>query len=97
MVKCRVIRDFPDTTLKQTAWLRDGNDNGNGIIMGLVHRTKPIYSVQFHPESICSEYGQVIIDNFAKLAINYLKAVLQCINSRSTNIRGVYQFLTTLG
>lgn len=40
----------------------------DGIIMGISHKTKPIYGVQFHPESICSEYGREIIENFFKLS-----------------------------
>ena len=37
-------------------------------IMSAHHKTRPIYGVQFHPESIASEYGHEIIDNFLKLA-----------------------------
>lgn len=37
------------------------------IIMGLQHRTKPIYGVQFHPESIATEYGSKIIGNFNEI------------------------------
>lgn len=40
----------------------------DGIIMGISHKTKPIYAVQFHPESICSEFGKEIIENFFKLS-----------------------------
>ena len=38
------------------------------IIMGLRHRTLPIHGVQFHPESIASEYGHKILENFLKIA-----------------------------
>ncbi|KAJ2763541.1 para-aminobenzoate synthase, (PABA), partial [Coemansia nantahalensis] len=37
-------------------------------IMALRHRTRPLYGVQFHPESICSERGARIIDNFLAIA-----------------------------
>lgn len=40
----------------------------DGLIMGLSHKTKPIYGVQFHPESIASEHGHKIIKNFLELA-----------------------------
>ena len=40
----------------------------DGIIMGISHKTKPHFAVQFHPESICSEYGREIIENFFKLS-----------------------------
>jgi anthranilate synthase component 2 len=36
-------------------------------IMSLEIKDKPIYGVQFHPESIMSEYGHEILDNFLKL------------------------------
>jgi len=35
-----------------------------GIIMGLQHKELPIHGVQFHPESIASEYGHDILKNF---------------------------------
>lgn len=36
----------------------------DGEIMGLSHKSRPIYGVQFHPESIASEHGHAIIANF---------------------------------
>ncbi len=38
------------------------------IIMGLSHRELPIYGVQFHPESIASEHGHKLLENFLNLA-----------------------------
>ena len=35
------------------------------VIMGLQHRTKPIMGVQFHPESILSEHGYKLFENFS--------------------------------
>lgn len=40
----------------------------DGAIMGLSHRTHPVHGVQFHPESIASENGRVILGNFLDLA-----------------------------
>jgi anthranilate/para-aminobenzoate synthase component II len=41
-------------------------DNPN-IIMGIEHISKPIYGVQFHPESIDTENGMKLISNFLNL------------------------------
>lgn len=42
--------------------------NAAGIIMGLRHRSLPIFGVQFHPESIASEHGHTILGNFLAIA-----------------------------
>ncbi len=39
-------------------------ESDDGLIMGLAHKDYPITSVQFHPESIASEYGHRILRNF---------------------------------
>lgn len=39
----------------------------DGIIMGLSHRELPIHGVQFHPESISSQYGHRLLGNFLKI------------------------------
>ena len=38
------------------------------LIMALEHKTRPVHGVQFHPESIASEHGHVILRNFLDLA-----------------------------
>ena len=43
----------------------------DGLIMGLQHRTKPIHGVQFHPESIASENGHALLQNFLNIARDF--------------------------
>jgi anthranilate synthase component 2 len=38
------------------------------LIMGLTHKTLPVHGVQFHPESIASAHGHLILKNFLDLA-----------------------------
>ncbi|MEI6574464.1 MAG: aminodeoxychorismate/anthranilate synthase component II [Alphaproteobacteria bacterium] len=40
----------------------------DGLIMGLSHKKFPVHGVQFHPESISSEFGHAILKNFLDLA-----------------------------
>ena len=39
-------------------------ETDNGLIMALEHKTFPIFGVQFHPESIVTDYGMDIVKNF---------------------------------
>jgi anthranilate synthase component 2 len=43
-------------------------ETDDGLIMGLAHTSQPVHGVQFHPESIASEYGHELLANFLKLA-----------------------------
>ena len=40
----------------------------DGMIMGMRHKTLPIHGVQFHPESIASQHGHKILENFLRIA-----------------------------
>jgi anthranilate synthase component II len=57
-----VKRDTLPDELQVTA------DTDDGLVMGLSHRTLPLHGVQFHPESIASEHGHLILKNFLDLA-----------------------------
>ncbi|NJK27315.1 MAG: aminodeoxychorismate synthase component I [Coleofasciculaceae cyanobacterium SM2_3_26] len=45
----------------------------DGLVMGLRHRQKPLWGVQFHPESICTECGYQLLDNFRKLTQKFIE------------------------
>ena len=53
-------KSFPNQ-LEVTAWTSDGE------IMALKHKTLPIEGVQFHPESIMSQFGKEMLKNFLEL------------------------------
>ncbi len=57
-----VSRESLPDSLKITAWTREGE------IMGLAHRTLPVWGVQFHPESILTVQGKQMLANFLRLA-----------------------------
>ena len=43
-------------------------DTDDGLVMGLAHTRLPIHGVQFHPESIVSEHGHLMLKNFLDIA-----------------------------
>jgi len=51
--------------LAAIAWTDDG------VVMGLRHGDRPIWGIQFHPESICSDYGHRILANFRDLSHSF--------------------------
>lgn len=57
-----VERDSLPDGLEITAETEDG------VIMGLAHAEFPIHGVQFHPESIASEHGHALLQNFLDIA-----------------------------
>ena len=43
-------------------------DTDDHLVMGLMHESLPVHGVQFHPESIASEHGHLILKNFLDIA-----------------------------
>ena len=60
-----VNKDSLPSELTITAWT-ENEQGGVDEIMALAHKTLPISSVQFHPESILTEQGQSLLANFIK-------------------------------
>ena len=57
-----VKRETMPEVLEITAWTDDGE------VMGFQHKTRPLFGVQFHPESIATEGGHQLLTNFMDLA-----------------------------
>jgi anthranilate synthase component II len=54
-----------------TVTAETGGHPGIPLVMGLAHRTLPVHGVQFHPESIASEHGRLILKNFLDIAADW--------------------------
>ena len=69
--------------LAPIAWTEDG------VLMGVAHRDRRQWGVQFHPESICTEYGQKLLANFRDLTRNGRRngrpRAAQCVVPRGTD------------
>ena len=60
------IRDMSDILV--TAGTEDG------VVMAIEHRAFPLYGVQFHPESILTEHGDILLKNFIEIANDWNKS-----------------------
>ena len=55
------VREPLPPSLQATAWSDDG------VLMGVRHRDRPLWGVQFHPESVLTEFGDRLLANFRDL------------------------------
>jgi anthranilate synthase component 2 len=46
-------------------------ETADRLVMGLAHTSRPVHGVQFHPESIASEHGHLMLKNFLELAAEW--------------------------
>jgi anthranilate synthase component 2 len=46
-------------------------ETGDRLVMGMMHARLPVHGVQFHPESIASEHGHLMLKNFLDLAADW--------------------------
>ncbi|MEH1906280.1 MAG: aminodeoxychorismate synthase component I [Nostoc sp.] len=61
-----IVADQLPECLEKIAWTEEG------LVMGLRHRHLPFWGVQFHPESICTEYGQTLLENFRDITLQFI-------------------------
>jgi para-aminobenzoate synthetase len=74
------VTDLP-ADLRAAAWSED-----DGVLMAVRHRERPLWGVQFHPESICTEHGHQLLTNFTDLARQWSAA-----NGRPTGGDGAHR------
>jgi len=55
-----IVRDLPEA-LEVNAWV---DEAGERVVMGLRHKEYPVWGVQFHPESVLTDTGKVMLKNF---------------------------------
>lgn len=55
--------------LRETAWIEPDTPDAPRLTMALQHRTRPLYGVQFHPESIATACGRTLLTNFRDITL----------------------------
>lgn len=65
---------YHSLTVDRATWPADLEitaESEDGVVQGLMHRSRPVHGVQFHPESIASEHGHRMIATFLDLAAEW--------------------------
>ncbi len=77
--KCPVFADLPERLTvgryhslvvdraSLPACLEVTAETDDGLVMGLRHRTQPVYGMQFHPESVLTDKGMELVGNFLRI------------------------------
>jgi para-aminobenzoate synthetase len=74
---------------------------GEGVLMGLAHKSLPYYGVQYHPESIGTAYGHELLKNFKELTLSYYHNQLPTLQQQETiasngiSLNGISTHITT--
>ncbi len=63
------VREPLPVDIQRIAWTPEG------VLMGLRHVKRPLWGVQFHPESVCTDYGMTILENFKNMTERVEKGV----------------------
>ena len=63
-----------------TAWTDEG------VVMGIEHRSRPMWGVQFHPESIATEHGLRLFENFYELARDHRRSAPRVAGGRPFHV-----------
>ena len=67
-----VVEELP-RELEPLAWATDTLEDGSEVrvLMGLRHRSRPVWGVQFHPESVLTQGGHQLLSNFMNVAVDW--------------------------
>ena len=63
-----IDRDTLPEEIEITAWTEEDSE-----IMAIQHKHLPLWGVQFHPESVLTEYGKKLLKNFLKMASDFIQ------------------------
>jgi para-aminobenzoate synthetase len=84
-----IVSEQLPNCLEKVAWTEEG------LVMGLRHRHLPFWGVQFHPESICTEYGRNLLENFREITWQFAQKKIRTGKSQWPGYKGVSPLITS--